>query len=97
VRSVSYLIGLARYRYGDDVILTMKGGGYRLAHALREVEEFSKDRAGAAHRHLDKTVQTIDRGVNKFPDEDATEVQAIKAHLTGAMALIDSVEERSSN
>ena len=94
-RGVHHLIRLARYEYGDDVIVCYYSykrhqNEYRMAANLLDVTDYSQARIALVYRHLVRIVQTLNRGMAEFPNEDHTLALELRTMTENQMAMIEA-------
>ncbi len=89
-----HLISLARYHYGDDIVIGEWTGRwdfrYRTARSASESRIYVARRARIARNTTDNIVRMVDRTITKFPGEDPALMATIRANLIGAITLLDS-------
>lgn len=95
-RGAHYLIWLARYQFGDDIVLCEYNYGrgeyiYRTARSAPESRVYVGRRARLARTHVVNCGTMTDRAIAKFPDEDAEIMQMVRSNLRGAVTFLDAV------
>jgi len=92
--SVSYLIKLARYDFGDDIV---KGEWidweyhYRTARSAEESLGYVARRCRIIRNSVHNQTRLLDRATAKFPSEQSEVMASARTHLMGAVYLLDGV------
>jgi len=89
-----YLIRLARYEFGHEIVIGEWVRGvyrYRTARTAAESRLYIGRRARIARSHVINCGRLTDRAMSKFPSEDPALMSMLRGNLTGVVTLLDSV------